>query len=632
MGGKYRDKIFGVAPIPAGEWLLGEKKLEQTWQITLTNSEDQSINFIFRDKLWVITEPCQDRADQRYVNTLVAFTQRLQVRDSIPREELNLEDFGLRDGHIRVTMRNKSGNEICDYRIGRQTAWHAPSADNQTTQPTIFVRLADDDLKDNIYVCSLSPGRSDTPKLTGNDDIVSSIHALFDNQFSRFRDHHPLHFSPTQLERIRIQNTEGELLLSRDNLQSGWGIAKPLELPVDPVALKNLLSDLSNLSATEIQDRGSVTLPAGESDTAQAQEISIHSAGADDDIVLRVYPPVKEGDTTVLATVSDRPDTIFHLPLTATSALPDTTPLSALQVGANDLRSKTMTQLSGPQLKTIIVRPQGRIPVMLQRSKKTIWQVLRPSGWERTNQGSVIDLLTAVSRDQVEKFVTDAATDLSIYGLDTPFLQIAFISFNDEGMRIAFGRDPDGKHVFAHIVGLPNIWQISTDTLSKIAQDSWQWRDPLVWHLPKVDVSNITIQKPAQPTIQLDYDHFAANWEASYDKKNATAALNPNRAEKFLSEIQSLVTKRWLGPLHPQAMQALENPNITISVTVQQVDDEAQNSEPVVKTLRVATTPGGFIHFAKIDTTPQHKASPDESSYFLLDPKTVTQLNVNLFE
>ncbi len=618
MGSEYRNAIFGIPAIAPGEKLFEVKTLDQVSQITLTNSDENVASFKIDGHQWTATAPWEDRADTLYIRTLFQFAASLEVMEVIPRKGLDLKGFGLRDGHIQITMRDRKGKAVCDFLIGRPTAWKIPSEDQKSTTPTIFVRFADKKLKDNIYICA--------------DKSPLKIHSLFNNQFSRFRDHRPFYFSPKFIDKLRIQNTEGEVVVSRKDLKSGWGISKPLELRVDPTALATLFSDLTRLTALKLESRASVTLPTGEDDTAQAREISIHFAGAPTDTTLRIYPPAKEDDTVVLATVSDRPDAVFHLPLTAATAIAGTASLSQLQTGVNDLRSKTMTHLNGPQLKTIILRPEGRSPVMLQRTKSTTWRVLRRKGWEEANQEALINLMLAVTRDKVQKFITDAATDLKPYGLDHPFLQIGFLSFNDQGMRIAFGRDAKSENIYAHIVGRPNIWQISNATIGKIAHNSWQWRTSHVWHLPKQDILKITTQQKDKPSIELGYEHFAAKWTAKRDGVDSTAAINPNRANKLLGALESLETKSWIGPMHKQATAALKDPDTVISVTIGRVNNQGQNLLPIVKTLKIAHTQGKLIYFAKVDTVPKGPETENEYSYFLLNPETIQKLYVDLFE
>jgi len=291
-----------------------------------------------------------------------------------------------------------------------------------------------------------------------------------------------------------------------------------------------------------------------------------------------------------------------------------------------------MTHLNGPQLETIIIRPLGRPPTLLKRTKKTLWQVLRAGGYEAANADTIIDLMLAVTRDKVEKFVTDAATDLRPYGLDRPLLQIGFISFNGEAMRIAISRNPKEEHIYAHIVGRPNIWQLSNETMGKIAIHPWQWRTEHIWHIPKVDVDQINIERKDQEPLQLNFDYFSDQWTALKSSKDATAQLNPNRAKNLLSNLEALQTTKWLGPIHLQAQQALNTPDTIIRIRLKQVADDGTDLPPVIKTLTIAHTPAKLINFAKIHTTPAGPESEGEDSYFLISPDDIQKLYVNLFK
>jgi hypothetical protein len=615
----YRQILFGKPSAQAGEKLFNTATLDDVRKITLGNSDGDDAHFYVDDNRWMATRPWQDRADPLFMKALMHFTALLQVEEVIASDEITLSECGLEDGHIRVLMQNESGKNVCQYLIGRQAAWHLPSdGEDKKKSPSIFIQIPSSEQKNNIYVCS--------------QESANAIHQLFKNKFERFRDHHQFYFSPKYLDNVRVQSAQGEVVLSRENLQSAWAITKPLELRADPTSINSLFTDLAKLTALRVDDRENVTLPAGQDTTAQTQELSIRFADRGDEITLRIYPPAEDNNNTVLATVSNRPNAVFELPLTLEAALPNTTSLSQLQSGVNDLRAKTMTHLNGPQLKTIIIRPEAKSPIMLQRTPKTTWRVLRRTGWKEANQDSIINLMTAVTRDKVQKFVTDAATDLSIYGLDQPFLQIAFISFKNESMRVAFGRDAKDENLYANIVDKPNIWQISSETLAKIAQNSWQWRTSHIWHIPKIDVTNISIQKKDQPSSELDYNHFTGTWTAIQNGKIASASLNPNRADKFLTYLDSLTTLRWLGPLHSQAMLSLANPDITIKVTMRRFDNEGNDLPPMIKTLKISQTPGGYINFGKVDSSSINPEQEDEISYFLLSSENIKKLSINLFE
>ena len=615
-GGRYHTAIFGVPPTEPGELLFDAKELDKVKVITLTDSDGNKIVFKQDGHIWVSTMPWKDRVDPLYIRALFQFTTNLKVQEVIPRDGLELKEFGLRAGHTRVTMTDFKGQILCDYRIGRPAAWQIPIKDKKETQPTTYIRLAQRDLKDNVYLCSLDAG--------------SLIHPLFVQEFARFRDHHPFNFSPRYLDKVSIQSPEGEVVVSRPNLQSPWKITKPDELRIDPEALNQLFLNIARLTAIKVEDRASVTLPTAGDASNQEEKVKIRFAGIEDDIILNVYPPAAEEDKTALATVSDRPDTVFHLPLT--QSISGTTSLAQLETGVNDLRSKTMTHLNGPQLKTIIIRPLGRPDILLTRTPKTTWQILRKSGYEAANEDTIIDLMLAVTRDKVAKFVTDAATDLKPYGLDRPLLQIGFISFDGQAMRIAISRNKTDENIYAHIVGKPNIWQLSNETMGKISIHPWQWRTEHVWHIPKVDATQIDIERNNAPAVQLNCNYFTDQWTAQIDGANATASLNPNRAKKLLSNLEALKTTKWLGPFYSQAAKALDTPDTVIRIHLNRFADDSTELPPIVKTLKIAHTPGKLIYFAKIDNLPVTPENEGEERFFLLSPDDVNKLYVHLFE
>jgi hypothetical protein len=618
-GEQYRDAIFGVPATKPGKLLFDVKELDRTREIRLATSKGAKATFKLSGNQWKAESPWKDRADPLFIRTLFQYTAGLRVQEVIPKKGLDLHKFGLSKGSTKITMLDAKGDTICSYRLGRQAAWHVPTEDGKKTLTTNYIRLVDSSLKHNIYLCSTEAGQ---------------IKSLFNNDFARFRDHHAFYFSHKFLDKTRIQNDEGEVVISRDDLHSAWNITKPLKLRVDPKSLSQLFTNLARLTAIKVEDRANVTLPTAEDDSAHSQEIAIHSAGVEEDFVLRIYPPAKEDDTVALATVSDRPDTVFYLPLT--SNIPDMISLSQFETGVNDLRSKTMTHLNGPQLKSIIIRPHGRPDTLLTRTKKTTWRVLRKKGYEAANENAVIDLMTAVTRDKVEKFVTDAATDLSPYGLNAPIIQLGFLSFNNEGMRLAIGREPKGDKIYAHIVGKPNIWKISYETLGKISIHPWQWRTSHVWHIPPVDIKQIEIEKKGQPPVTLDYSFFTEQWKATRgkgsEKEDATSELNPHRANTLLGHLESLTTNKWIGPVHPQAANALKTPDTIIRIHIQRVDDNGLDAPPITKTLKIAHTKGNLIYFAKVETTPKGPESEGEESYFLLNSEMIQKLYVKLFE
>lgn len=615
-GGKHWDAIFGLPPVAQGETLFKSESIKEVRHVTLRNTNGVVAEFKFIDDRWQALSPWKDRADPEFLRFLISFTSQLTVEESLSRKALSLEEFGLSKGSIEVTMKNAQGDTLCGYLIGRPSALHAQVQQDKEliNVPSLFIRQTDKKKKNNIYICS--------------NPTAESIHALFKNDFERFRDHHPFYFTPRLLDQLRIQSQQGEVVLSSEKAQSGWHITKPLNLRTEREDLGTLFSNLAKINAYKIEDRANITLPTTAENHPQAREFSMRFTGEEDPITLKTYPP-EAGSPYALATVSNRPEIVFHIPISE----PDITSLSDIEYGVNDLRAKTLVQINGQQLSTIILRPKNQPDIYLKRQPKAEWQISNGKEFQAINHQTLSELIYATTKDKIQRFVTDAATDLSLYGLDDPAIQIGFIGYNGSGTRLNIGRDPKGETNYAHIAGSPHIWEISVETLGKIATHGWQWRTPVVWHIPKVDIHKIVVQKAKQPSLELDYHFFSEKWQATRDEKDVTAAINPNRANTFLSHLESISTPSWIGPYHKQAIELLKTPALTIHTHITPVDEEGEPLPDIIKTISIASSANGLLHFGKVTTSPiTRKNSIEDANYFLLQASDVKKLDVDLFK
>jgi len=614
-GGKYRDAIFGVPPLKPETLLFNADDIAKVRNVILKNHSGVTAEFTFENNQWNTVNPWKDRADATFIRSLIQFSSELTVQESLPAKNITRSDLGLEQGAISVQLQDGDKNTLCDFTIGKPSALHiAREIQNKiVNEPTIFIQLNEKRLNNQVYACS--------------SYLSDSIRILFKNDFGKFRDHHPFYFTPQLLDKISISNQEGEVVMSRPDNQSSWSITKPLELKADPQAQYDLFNDLGKLTATKIENRSEVTLPQPGAELTQ--EISLHFIGAEEDITLQIYP-TEEGAETALATISNRPDIVFHLPIANEEGVIS---LNKLQLGVNDLRTKTMLQINGKQLQTIVIGSEKGSQILLQRKPQQHWENLTQTGPKAANLVALAQLIEAATVDKVEKFVTDAATDLSPYGLDAPVLKIGFVSFNKDGLALAFGKKLGSPEIYAHIIGRPNIWQVSTETLSKISIHPWEWRTTQIWNIPRVDIKHITIKKGNNAATTLRYNFFTEQWKANEGDKNLTANLNPNRANNFLKNLEVLSCISWLGPYHPQATNSLKTPDLIIKATITPVDNDGNSLSTITKTLTVGSSANKHLYYGKIQTEPADaNTRKDEINYFQLDQKTIQQLSVDLFE
>ncbi|MGC4017161.1 MAG: DUF4340 domain-containing protein [Luteolibacter sp.] len=623
------DAIFGAPPTRIGELLypgFPTPASEKVRKITLftkaasisddantPENANQGTRAIFKwypKQGWMMEEPWKDRMDPYAAEALINFTRGTHVEDVIPKDKIDGVTAGFKDGVIVLRMEDENGLPLCKYLLGRKTAWigteqpeQKPGAapEQPIEVPTVFIRPWDKARKNHVYAC------------TGD------IHPLFNDGFRYLRDHHPFYFVPQQLQHIRIRTSGGELTLARESEQHAWHIIKPLDLTTDPEQMILLLAGLKNLRAVKVSDRASVTLPTNGA-TVGTEQIAIQAFGAATETVLEILPPATPGATTRLATISDRPGTVFELPVKSDR---DMLGLSGLPLTVNTLRDATLTNLNIAAVSGVLIQPAGKPAISLTRQPKQ-WMIGEGETMLPANDLRVFDLLNAVSRVKVAGFVTDAATDLSQWGLDNPILKLRFLSVDNQTLELAFGRDRAGTY-YANRTGTTTVVKVTGDIVSKIATRAFEWRGGLIWSLSKTDIKSLTIGAKGKPLAALRYNDNFEKFEAMRDGKDVTLDLEEGRARNFLDALIGVSATRWLSEEDEGAATALADPAFVFSVTSNKVDENGEDAGLVTHELRITPASAGALnrfYYGQVDNEPNP---------FMLDQATYLRLTVELF-
>ncbi|MBK1791082.1 DUF4340 domain-containing protein [Persicirhabdus sediminis] len=631
---RFSNRIFGIPPKAEGEILfdIPVRQLAQTIEVRLPDGTTGV--FERTERGFIAKTPWNDRVSTKFIDGLFAFTQGATIVDTFERDEEKLPSYGLGEKATFVLFKDADGNDMMSYNLGRKTAWHIYDEENEKNIPTIFLRPTDDRLKNNVYLVT---------------DPVENVGLLFRDQLKGFRDHRPFFFHPGYLDSLRISQNGRDILLTKEQVDGKdiWQISKPLNLRIDDKALTKLFSNLGRLTAFDVRNQDAVTLPE---DNARSNVLEIAyqfspiNGETIPETVMRAYLPKETNAQTALATVSDR-NAVFTLPLTSTID-PDVVTLSQLQVNVNDLRAKNMCDLKARDLQTIAIQPVDQPAVLLTLDRKSPkqpqWRLLDfQNQLQPINLKTLEELIAAVVVDPVEKFATDAATDLTRYGLDNPFLRLSFINRDQSVVGIEFGRIIEGESpetrrqfYFGRIANTPNIWQVSHESMSKIAPYPWNWRPLDVWFIPQIDVKGIYIERDDKPTVALSYDYFREAWGAEIGETDASAELNHNRANRLLSNLSELKTPRWLGPFHRGAREALMTPFLRVQIVIENEDDDGNPLTPITQILSVARasdSPANRVYYGKI-TSDADGTLVDDPDYFLIPHKNIQQLTTELFE
>lgn len=595
------DRLLGSPPTAVGEKIYPDFDPENIISIAVTSGETRA-RFVKTETGWQSTEPWNDRMDPRAAITILSLANTATALDSAPRDSIDHALTGLETGYTEISLKSASGGNAAHFRLGRRTPiLSIIEGDPPQNMPSTYLLPMETGRKSHVYAA------------TG--DILP----LFKDGFKFLRDHRPFHFNPLSLEKIRLRTDQGELTLARATPSSPWRIVKPLDLSTDPVAVKSLLEGLVTLGATSLSDRSEVTLPSSGATPRNAQ-IAITPFGAAAETVLEILPPESPEARKTQATVSDRPETLFTIPLKTD---PDLTSISDLPLTVSDLRDPTLTNLNIGSIRGISIETATTPTILISRDPPGPWTATVNGVSQEANEQRLFELLKAVTETRAIAFETDAAPeDLSPWGLDRPILTLTFLAANNQALAISFGLDNRGN-LFAQRKGSPSIMRLENRFLDSIAVRPNDWRHAMLWSLSKVDLTSLTRTETGSQPLKLAYNDLMETWKATQSDTDVTGNLDPTRANFLLNELENLQVTRWLSPSDEAALAALQTPVLTFALTENRIDDFGDVNGTLQKSLSLA--------FDRETNTVYGKVGSDPSP-FTLSPETFVKLSIPLLD
>jgi len=607
------DSVFGAPPTPVGERIYStyspvEKKFVPTFSPSEVKRIQVSQNgvratFELGANGWECVMPWKDRMDPRSAVAIINFTLGMRVEDLSPVDKIDQQKAGLRESGIDVWLEDGSHQLLARYKIGRRTPWLAEFKDEKEPIPTVFVWTRDENRKSYIYAC------------TGD------IAPLFKDGLKFLRDHHPFYFNPVLLQKIRIRTAQGELTLGRETPKSPWRVAKPLDLHTDPKAIKTLIEGIYEMQAVKVSDRASVTLPINTA-TVESTQIAITSFGSEKETLLDIFPPETTGASDAKATISDRPGTVFDLPI---KPEPNLISLASLPLTVNDLRDPTLTNLNIQSLRGLSILPTTGAEIVISRTPPQPWMATIEGKSMEANEERLFALLKAVTEGRAIGFETDAATDFTPWGLDRPFLKLRFLGQDNQVLELAFGIDGKGGY-FVNRTGTPSVMRVDASLIASIAVRPYEWRHSRLWSVDKLNLMAIERTDGTQSPLLLRYRFSDETWEATRDQQNLTNEIDPARANYMLGILEGLKVSRWLSPTDEAAANALVNPALTLTVVEKTTNDLGDFTGLTKRTVRFAPNipgPNPGFYYGRLDSDPNP---------FLLDRETFGKLATDVLD
>ena len=657
------SRIIGRTAFSSGERLFPYTKEEMneiSWM--RINCGGDMAEFRRRPNgVWWGEKPWDDRMDPRAAAAILQYTYSTSIVDALPLHKIDsasLKEFGVKTTPITITLKEmsadgKRSSTVARYTLGSTAPWLVDDPENQTTDDTTYMQT-------DFY------GR-DSRILVGTGNILP----LFKSGIRQLRDHRPLLIHPAMPASIEINNKGQRIALERPSPdpRTPWKITYPLPLDTDPQMMNVLLGTLQKLTAVRVYDPEETSVPDMTDD--QVTSVSIRNftgrlagdgkslAVEGKPVTLRIYPPSDNSNLAELvkATVSDR-KAVFELAQT-TGSNKEVPGVRNIPLDLNLLRSKQLTDIGDYKITGLSIRRSLQdyptIVRFVQGDEKTgqqpTWMyTAEGSRYQEVNPDHLVSLLKTVKTGNVAGFASDKATDLSVYGLDNPLLTLtmSLLPKPNEKPRppviVFFSKGTDGSW-YARQSGKPTVVMLDNEYMKNFTANALAWKKKILLSFNRYNLKEMHLERIGSGgPLVLKFDRLDDSWTASKDGRDETLNINPNRANRYLDELEKMEVASWLPYTNPEAREALKKPVFRLKLVIQVYKDVSRqerqevtgkdgvtfSAEPEMeeKTISMEIAPAGEagfsrFYYGKINTTPY---------YFILNMDSVRLLGASLAE
>ncbi|MDN3513022.1 MAG: DUF4340 domain-containing protein [Candidatus Brocadia sp.] len=546
--------LYERKQLPHEEWerlqkkVLPDFKASMIKKIELNNESGKLVLEKTEDNFWHIVEPRKLRSDNSEVNSILSEFEFMNKVGSFKQEgekPFDLKDYGLDVPKISITM---------------YTDIPAKRDKIQVTGPrdkyTVFIgqKLA---AGDNVYI-----------KLDTNDEVVvvpGTLLGKVNKNILELRSKWVFTFDKEAVDSVQVKTAQYNIVCNRKG--NFWRLTEPVNDLADLEKMKDILGKLKNL---QIDRTDFVTEDSGDlvkyGLNAPRFTVTINEKGAAQSVIFG-----HSLDNKVYAKRTDEP-TIFFLK----DAI-----LADLSKKPNDLRDKKVVRFESIGTygvnKLEIKTPADLIAI--EKSLDLDWKLTKPINIY-ADQDTVKNFIEKIKSLEIEDFVSDKPTDLSLYGLKDPVFEISVTKEEDKELaRFYVGNKlPDGTKCYVKRVGEDPVYTVpTTEFYDKIENPLLCFRDRLASDFNRDLVKKIVIEKPDRTYVcDITNKRDAEGqfqWELSKPVQTMadTSALNQIIWDLSFLKVDSYIAKA------PKDLSVfgLNNPRIKVSVTYEKVPEQA---------------------------------------------------------
>jgi hypothetical protein len=264
------------------------------------------------------------------------------------------------------------------------------------------------------------------------------------------------------ISRVVLEREENVLELAV-NTNRVWEILRPARWPADPVSVERFLGDWAGLTIRAFYENTATNLFARAETGTPVKVLFFTGNGGKEDIPAVQFRVAAGSLPDGLFLVRVEPDGPYY-------GL-ENRPVLDRHFDALQFRNKEVLALKPENIQRITIRREDR-ECAVEKNDKNVF--IPPEGNNRQiDNQAVLNLLGLVSRLRVKAFVTEAAPDLSAYGLDPPRTVLTLGLSGEIGINkvVLIGAPAGEQGIYGTVRGLDTVFVLEKAVAGGLTRD-----------------------------------------------------------------------------------------------------------------------------------------------------------------
>jgi hypothetical protein len=376
-----------------------------------------------------------------------------------------------------------------------------------------------------------------------------------------WRDAKLLRLPESQILGIKLTQPGGQIELARSHERAPWRFIKPLSTRGSKEQIGELLSTLLNLEVKEAVEpaagNGSTSGSAQAGEIAAADlKVAVLLKGTENQpFEITLKQPAKDSTETTATAAHRKP--VFTVVSKS---------LRNLWATPNDLRDIMLARIDEDEITDIEIGSTVFPTVQLHKEANS-WFLRRHGKMEPANGDRITRFFHALNNHEILEFTSDSAANLSLYGLDAPFLTASWTEKGAKPARLLIGKNAEETKFFAKYEAEPSVFRIDASLLPAIPPDGIKWKGLGALRFTQFALRRIALSAGSAPPLLLDYDPTTAQWTGSMAGRDVTALIDRVKADKLAGLLAKFNVQDWAAE-RAEALQALKEPVFRVVITL----------------------------------------------------------------